>query len=387
MNTQKNLKDIFLTMRCVYCGADIDEDASAMPASRQNGSRNLIHTFNTQMAIIFELLSKVEHIRLADHLLRPDPIDLGYILDRQRSALVSGAASGLANTGGQNGAASGRLGEHSKSMSNLMGGGGRSNMIKYEKWSGDKTRNLDLLSQTKVSINFDSTGDSGGQARKPHKELPSILLLNRTQDEDHAASGSRDRDSILLSQVRLAADETAASMNAAAAAASATSPSKPASSLGEQSGSHNQSTSKLASHNSMSMSSMASHGTGVVAPSGASLASSVADLEQSIMQMLLKHEKKSTAVSLSSTGAGSDSQTTSSSVPSPVSPRLNNTNNGYNKLSLVNGNSSITIKKRAIENDYNSKNGYLNSNSNNGFNKKRKLNNGGKCPFFFVYFE
>jgi hypothetical protein len=358
-------------MRCVYCGADIDEDASAMPASRQNGSRNLIHTFNTQMAIIFELLSKVEHIRLADHLLRPDPIDLAYILDRQRNPASGSSGSGVAN-GGSNGAA-GRLGE-SKSMSNLMGGGGRSNMIKYEKWSGDKTRNLDLLSQTKVSINFDSTGDSS-QPRKPQKELPSILLLNRTQDEDHS---SRDRDSILLSQVRLAADETAASMNAAAAA---TSPSKPL--LGEQTNA------RLPS--SMSMSNMANGTAGMASSTnsaaGANLASSVADLEQSIMQMLLKHEKKSVSSSASVT---SDSMALSSSAP--VSPRLvattMNGNSGPSAISLVNGNSSISIKKRAIENDYNLKNGgYLGNINGNGFNKKRKLNNGGKCLLFSLIFQ
>lgn len=65
--TDLDTKDIFLTMRCVYCGADVDEDSSTLPASRQNGQRNLIHTFNTQMAVIFELLSKVEHIRYSIH--------------------------------------------------------------------------------------------------------------------------------------------------------------------------------------------------------------------------------------------------------------------------------------------------------------------------------
>ena len=60
-------KDIFLTMTCLYCGCEVDEDTSCLPT---RASRNLLNKFNTQMIVIFELLGKVEHIRLADYILR-----------------------------------------------------------------------------------------------------------------------------------------------------------------------------------------------------------------------------------------------------------------------------------------------------------------------------
>jgi hypothetical protein len=332
------------------------------------------------MAIIFELLSKVEHTRLADHLLRPDPVDLSYILERQRSINGNGAINGAVN--GMNSTA-GRLGE-SKSMSALMtaggGIGGRAAMVKYEKWSGDKTRNLDLLSQTRVSINFDAVdgGGGNGQARRPQKELPSILLLNRTEEDDMT---SRDRDSILLNQVRAAADETIINMNAAA-----TSPSKPPTSTE----SNGPLSSKLASSSNLTAANGANPTVATIVSSGtiSSAATSVANLEQSIMQMLLKHEKKTASAS------GGDSllpslSTAASSVASPVSPSsmLRSTLSGSSTGSTVilsNGSSSITIKRRAVETDYNSnRNGAFHTNGTsqtNGFNnnKRRKLN-GGKC--------
>ena len=70
-----DMKDILSTMQCKYCGAEVDEDTSPLP------TRNLLNTFNTQMKVIFELLSKVEHIRLADCILRPDLVDMTEILE------------------------------------------------------------------------------------------------------------------------------------------------------------------------------------------------------------------------------------------------------------------------------------------------------------------
>ena len=228
-------------MRCVYCGADVDEDASCLPNSRAAGSRNLIHTFNTQMSAIFELLSKVEHTRLADHLLRPDPYDLSYILDRLRPNASSSSVPASSSFSSKSG---GALSDGGKQPALT----GRAAMVKFgDKWSGDKSRHQDLLlSQTKVSINIDSSSDAAGSKAKAAKEIPSILLLNRTQEEDYATGGggggggggscssggdgggavtsaanSYNRDSILLSQLKSAADEIVNNQNNAAAAAAA----------------------------------------------------------------------------------------------------------------------------------------------------------------------
>lgn len=81
-------KDIFLTMRCILCGADVDEDTSALP---KQSARNLMNKFNTQMAPIFELLRRVEHVRLAENILRPEPVDMSYVLERMKSSASSGA--------------------------------------------------------------------------------------------------------------------------------------------------------------------------------------------------------------------------------------------------------------------------------------------------------
>jgi transcription initiation factor TFIIE subunit alpha len=90
-------KDIFLTMRCIHCGADVDEDTSALP---KQSARNLLNKFNTQMAPIFELLSRVEHIRLADCILRPEPVDMSYVLERMYAS--SSSLSSMTAQNGQN---------------------------------------------------------------------------------------------------------------------------------------------------------------------------------------------------------------------------------------------------------------------------------------------
>lgn len=93
-------KDIFLTMRCRLCGADVDEDTSALP---KQSARNLLNKFNTQMASIFELLSRVEHIRLADSVLRPEPVDMTHVLERMNATSSSSATLGQAGKSGPNG--------------------------------------------------------------------------------------------------------------------------------------------------------------------------------------------------------------------------------------------------------------------------------------------
>ena len=343
--TDLDTKDIFLTMTCVYCGAEIDEDASSMPT---RSARNLIHTYNTQMALLFELLSKVEHIRLADHLLRPEPVDMTYILDRIRNL---------------NQPANAKNAHDPKSNVNPMGGGGKSAMIKFEKWSGDKTRNTDLLSQTKISISFDSVDASGGPQRKA-KELPSILLLNRTQDEEPAANKDADnRDSILLNQLtKLAADESMSS----------TSPVKNETASQQQQNAEQQKklTSQMSVASQMSTLTTSSGGS-------SSATTSIANLEQNIMQLLLKHEKKSS----------NPADTTTTTTTTSLGPNItNNTTNvaSLQSSSLINNGgtstSSIVIRKRPMESqDGAGKNGFGYENENNNsynFLKKRRLNNG-----------
>jgi transcription initiation factor IIE alpha subunit len=346
-------KDIFITMRCVYCGGDIDEDASSMP-SRIN--RNLIHTFNTQMRTIFELLSRVENVRLADHLLRPDVVDMTYILDRIRNSSGGGGYSSSSSNGAANG-----LNKHdlkSASTPNLpnnnngMGGGGRAHMIKYEKWSGDRTRNMDLLSQTKVSINIDSSSDgSNTNAQRKPKELPSILLLNRTTDED--SSSSNNRDSILLESVRQAADETIQNQNL-------NSPQNVKQQLNTLSDSTNLAASGAANNSQKILN------TGLINNN------SNID-ENSIMQLLLKFEKKSLY----------EQPQSQQQQPSSNIPQQNiNINNSNMNTSIIKKRPHPQNDVELNSSDYSNKLiGNAQDSVDSSLIKKRRLNNGGLCFF------
>jgi transcription initiation factor TFIIE subunit alpha len=180
-------KDIFDLMTCRYCNGEVEEDVSTLP---NRSSRNLLAKFNTQMECIFQLLSKVESIRLADDLLMPEPCDLTHVLEKLNS-------NSNYNQNGQN-----------STSAKTNGVNVRSNMVKFDvngKWSGDKTRNTDLMGQTRISINFDSTDGSSSLNVRPKKELPAILLSNRT-NEDQYDTGSRE--SQLLNSLKNAADAT-----------------------------------------------------------------------------------------------------------------------------------------------------------------------------------
>lgn len=161
-------KDIFLTMRCTHCGGDIDEDTSCQP---KQSARNLLHKFNIQMKPVFALLSKVEHVRLAEFLLRPEASDMSEVLEKVNPTSAAKTS-------------------------------GRAATNKFDKWSGDKTRNTDLLGQTRITVNFQS-GGGAGTATAQKKDLPSILLLNRMPEEQ-----ANSRDSQLLNSLKSAADQT-----------------------------------------------------------------------------------------------------------------------------------------------------------------------------------
>lgn len=178
-------KDIFDLMICRYCNGEVEEDVSNLP-NRSN--RNLLAKFNTQMEFIFQLLSKVESIRLADDLLMPEPCDLTHVLEKLNSNSI------------QNG--------HNSTSVKVNGFQVRSNIVKFDvngKWSGDKTRNTDLMGQTRISINFDSTDGSSSLNIRPKKELPAILLSNRTNEDQY---DTISRESELLNSLKNAADAT-----------------------------------------------------------------------------------------------------------------------------------------------------------------------------------
>ena len=120
------------------------------------------------MEIVFELLSRVEHIRLADDILRPEPVDMTHIIERMMNTPNSQNAP-VANPN------AGKMGKSAMLKFDAMG---------MTKWSGDKTRNTDLLGQTRISINFDTTDGTQNGTARVKKELPSILLDHATTDDD-----------------------------------------------------------------------------------------------------------------------------------------------------------------------------------------------------------
>lgn len=187
-------KDIFFTMRCDHCGGDVEEDASSLPS---RASRNLLPKMNMQLKVVFELLEKLEHVRLADNILCPEPMDMSTVLNEIGTSNASSQAAGNRAT-------------KSDKLTGQSGGAKYDGMSGI-KWS-DPTSRKDLLSQTKVSINFD-TGESGQSANgRPLKELPSIILANQTTDDTinnmDTGRASINRDSLLLNNIKKAANDT-----------------------------------------------------------------------------------------------------------------------------------------------------------------------------------
>lgn len=323
-------KDIFLTMQCLYCGADVDEDTSSMPTK---SARNLLNKFNTQMKDIFDLLSKVEHIRLADFILRPEPVDMTEILNR------------ISNSSGT-----------SNQKINSLATNGKPSMVKYDNWSGEKTRNRDIFGQATISINFDSADGSNNLNRKA-KELPSILLLNRTQEDD--LDNSNNRDSILLNNVMKAADEislaTSNHLNKDKVLGEASQ--NLTSTVNSSSTSNKFTPSLLNPVNSLANNNISINNNN--------------NLESIIMQKLLKHEKKNDP---GVTNTDSIKNTHDLKDEKSTSFQINKTN------------SSITItKKRSLDDNKDQQSNRHNLVSNDSFlekndnltKKKRRLNNAG----------
>ena len=161
---------MFQTMTCLYCGGDVDEETPTHQAPL-----NILNKFNTQLSIIFELVDKVENIRLADFILRPEPVDIK--LERMRSS---------------------RMNENWNADDKSLIQG---KSAKMDKWSGDKTRHVNLLGQTRISINFDWQNAKADDKYKI-KDLPAILLFNRTHHEEE-----RNKQDPFLFSLKMAGDE------------------------------------------------------------------------------------------------------------------------------------------------------------------------------------
>lgn len=313
-------KDIFLTMMCLYCNHEVEEDVSCLP---NRSSRNLLAKFNTQMEIVFELLSRVEHVRLADDILRPEPVDLTHVLERMMNTPNSTNAP-VPNPN--------------------QGKMGRSAMVKFDamgmtKWSGDKTRNTDLMGQTRISINFDSTDAQNGNNVRQKKELPSILLEHATTDDDWDLY---NRDSQLLDSVKLAADATLNNQNNNL---------KSKAELNSDSFSNNTTNSVTnAQNNSLSTNQQPSTNK-----------QSGINLEVAIMQKLLIHEKKMPSSASENTESKSDSSY--NSMPLSKKRDYDSTTDLLKNRKLVELNNGNYVNGKYDDH-------------NLSYTKKRKLNNG-----------
>ena len=332
-------KDIFLTMTCLHCNAEVEEDVSCLP---NRSTRNLLAKFNTQMEIVFELLSRVEHVRLADDILRPEPVDMTHVLERMMNTPNSANPATLNPNAGKNG-------PHGKSA-----------MVKFDamgmaKWSGDKTRNTDLLGQTRISINFDSGAAQNGGGAKPKKELPSVLLQHQTTDDDW---DHHNRDSQLLNSVKMAADETL-SHNSLSSSQSSGVKAKP----------------ELDSTSVNNLNAQAPAQGKQTGGGGAGV--TTASLEVIIMQKLLIHEKKLT--NSPSENNLNDSTVTHGNYFSSTT----SINTPSKKRDFESANNLTSSRKLAeLRNGANYPNEHADD-KNSSFSKKRKLNNGGQ--FLSIY--
>jgi len=99
-------------LRCSYCGSEVEEEGS----DRKKDSRSTLVKFNEQFRRLFDLLSKVENVKLAPELLDPDPT----VLNATRGQ------AGRVKTRDPDGA-----------------------------WSGDATRTAGIDYKSTVTINYD----------------------------------------------------------------------------------------------------------------------------------------------------------------------------------------------------------------------------------------
>ena len=63
-------------LHCTFCQAEVEEEKSA---ESKIDARSLMVKFNEQIEPVYNLLREVEDIRLAQHILEPEPVDLSSI--------------------------------------------------------------------------------------------------------------------------------------------------------------------------------------------------------------------------------------------------------------------------------------------------------------------
>ncbi|KAH7937996.1 hypothetical protein HPB49_019099 [Dermacentor silvarum] len=138
--------------RCSYCCAPVEEDQAALP--RQD-SRLLLARFNDQIQPLYTLLRELDDVRLAPHLLEPEPTDLSAVLQQSRRA----------------------GGRASPTLQMQSGAHGRS---RDGPWSGDATRHQGSGQGAGITVNLGEATPSAPSA--PQREAPAWMVHSTVID-------------------------------------------------------------------------------------------------------------------------------------------------------------------------------------------------------------
>lgn len=144
--------------RCTYCGADVEEDSSAMP---KKDSRQMLAKFNEQMQPLYDLLQQVEDIKLAPELLEPEPTDLDTIrgiTKQDKDRTVDGT-----------------------------------------QWSGEQSRSGGFMAEdTRVDVSIGEVEDQNKDAVKKDRPIwmtESTVITNNDNDEDELERAAKNSQS------------------------------------------------------------------------------------------------------------------------------------------------------------------------------------------------
>lgn len=135
--------------RCSYCCAPVEEDQGALP--RQD-SRLLLARFNDQIQPLYSLLRELDDVRLAPHLLEPEPTDLSAVLQQSR-----------------------RAGGRASPTVQIQQGRSRDGP-----WSGDATRHQGSAQGTGITVNLGEATPSAPSA--PQREAPAWMVHSTVLD-------------------------------------------------------------------------------------------------------------------------------------------------------------------------------------------------------------
>uniref|UniRef100_A0A336M2K2 General transcription factor IIE subunit 1 n=1 Tax=Culicoides sonorensis TaxID=179676 RepID=A0A336M2K2_CULSO len=133
--------------RCTFCGADVEEDSSALP---KKDSRQMLARFNEQMQPLYDLLQQVEDIKLAPELLEPEPTDLDTIRGINKQD--------------------------------------KDRPVDGQQWSGEQTRSGGFLAEeTRVDVSIGENDDQNKDAVKKDRPIwmtESTVITNTENEED-----------------------------------------------------------------------------------------------------------------------------------------------------------------------------------------------------------